>query len=117
LPRLRLEPGELVRIKALGAIQATLDHRGRCNGLPFMSPVQDRFCGGSYRVKKRVDRFFDENRWRLLRLRDVVILEGVFCEPGPEIAEDWAGCRRTCFLFWKEAWLERVAGAAEGGAG
>ncbi len=45
----------------------------------------------------------------LIQDKDVVILEGVHCEPPPDIGEDWAGCKRTCFLFWKEAWLERVA--------
>jgi hypothetical protein len=107
--RLRLVPGELVRVRSLEEILSTLDHRGRCQGLPFMSPVMNDFCGGTFTVKKRVDRFFDESRWRSLRLKDVVILEGVHCEPPPDIGEDWAGCKRTCFLFWKEAWLERAA--------
>ena len=42
------------------------------------------------------------------KVRDVVMLDGVYCESAPYDRQDWAGCDRTCFLFWKEAWLERV---------
>jgi hypothetical protein len=44
----------------------------------------------------------------MLRVRDVVILDEVFCQPPREIESDYAGCDRSCFLFWKEDWLERV---------
>jgi hypothetical protein len=51
----------------------------------------------------------------MLKLRDVVILDGVYCESEGSSNEAWAGCDRTCFLFWKEAWLER-AERPDGGA-
>ena len=66
-------------------------------------------CGQEYVVGKRVRRFFDERTRRLLKLRNVVILDGVYCEPPRGDFHDYAGCDRTCFFFWKEAWLERVA--------
>ena len=106
--RLGLQPGERVRVRAAARIRQTLDAEERCAGLAYMPAVMDRYCGGVYRVRKRINRFFDERQRRMLALRDVVILDGVFCEPPPAIPEAWGGCHRTCFLFWKESWLQRV---------
>lgn len=108
MPVLGLLPGERIRIKSREAIRETLDERGRYEGLSYMASVMDRYCGGIYTVKKRIDYFFDEKNWKLVKLRDVVILDGVYCESPLSSSEAWAGCDRTCFLFWKEAWLERV---------
>lgn len=106
-----LYPGDLVRVKGLADITATLDAEDRFEGLAFMVGIMDRYCGGQFRVKKRVDRFFDERGRRMAKLRDVVILDDVFCEPPLDSTSPWAGCARTCFLFWKEVWLERVSEA------
>ena len=106
-PPLRLQEGERVRVKALEQIRATLDPVGDCEGMGFM-PLQAAFCGREFTVRRRVDRFFDERTRRMLRLRHTVILDGVYCEPPAGGSDDYAGCHRTCFLFWKEAWLERT---------
>jgi hypothetical protein len=106
-PPLNLQEGERVRVKALEQIRATLDEVGDCQGLGFM-PVQAAFCGREFTVHKRVERFFDERTRRMLRIRHTVILSGVYCEPPAGGTDDYSGCHRTCFLFWKEAWLERV---------
>jgi hypothetical protein len=74
-----------------------------------MASDMGRFCGGIYTVRKRIDRYFDERTRRMLKLRNVVILDGVYCEPPSSGPHDYAGCTRSCFLFWKEAWLERVS--------
>jgi hypothetical protein len=105
--RLALRPGERVRVRPEPEIRGTLDAQKRCGGLGFMGFMAG-FCGGTYVVRKRVDRFFDERTRRMLRVRDVVILDEVFCQPPREIESDYAGCDRSCFLFWKEDWLERV---------
>ena len=106
-PPLRLREGERVRVKPLEQIRATLDPVGDCEGLGFM-PIQAAFCGREFTVRKRVERFFDERTRRMLRIRNTVILDGVFCEPPAGGPDDYSGCHRTCFLFWKEAWLERA---------
>jgi len=106
-PPLNLQEGERVRVKTLEQIRATLDEVGDCQGLGFM-PVQAAFCGRESTVHKRVERFFDERTRRMLRIRNTVILSGVYCEPPAGGTDDYSGCHRTCFLFWKEAWLERV---------
>ena len=106
---LGLNLGELVRIKSYKDIEKTLDELGRFEGLAFMLSVMDKYCGGIYRVRKRINYFFDERQKQLMKLRNVVILDGVFCEVPKDESVDWAGCDRTCFLFWKEVWLERVS--------
>ncbi len=105
---LRLEPGDCVRVKPRAQIDATLDEHGRCEGLGYMAGCMDRYCGGTYRVLKRVDVFFDERTQRMLKLKNTVLLDRVYCEPEPNREERFAGCQRMCFLFWKEAWLERA---------
>ena len=106
-PPLGLQEGERVRVKTMEQIRATLDPVGDCQGLGFM-PIQAGFCGREFTVGKRVERFFDERTRRMLRIRHTVILDGVYCEPPAGGPDDYSGCHRTCFLFWKEAWLERV---------
>jgi hypothetical protein len=106
-PALGLQEGDRVRVKAMPEIRATLDAVGDCQGLGFM-PIQAAFCGREFTVRKRVERFFDERTRRMLRIRHTVILDGVYCEPPAGGPDDYSGCHRTCFLFWKEAWLERV---------
>ena len=108
LPVLDLARGERVRVKDYDAIVATLDEHGSCQGLSYIPAVMNRYCGREFTVRKRVNLFFDEKRWKMLKARDVVLLDGVFCEPSIDVSAEWAGCSRTCFLFWKEAWLERV---------
>ncbi len=109
----RLVPGDLVRVKSLEAVEKTLDARGMCGGLSFM-PVQRHYCGKTFRVLKRVETFLDERDFRVKRLKRVVLLEGVTCDGSP-LEPD--ACDRTCFLFWKEAWLEKVSPGAGPGAG
>jgi hypothetical protein len=116
---LNLQPGERVRVRTREEIRTTLDAHDRCAGLSYM-PVMERFQGQTFAVRKRIDRFFDERTRTMLRVRDVVILEGVFCEAGLTSDVDYGGCQRTCFLFWKEDWLERLdarptSGPAAGG--
>ena len=106
-PPLGLQEGERVRVKTMEQIRATLDPVGDCQGLGFM-PIQAAFCGREFTVAKRVERFFDERTRRMLRIRHTVILGGVYCEPPAGGPDDYSGCHRTCFLFWKEAWLERA---------
>lgn len=103
-----LAPGDRVRVRARAEIDATLDENGTCDGMTFLDVVMEKYCGRTLVVRRRIDRFFDERNWRMLKLKDAVILDGAFCEPPKTAGVDWAGCDRSCFLFWKEAWLERV---------
>ncbi len=108
-----LQPGDRVRVRTREEISRTLDREGTCRGLGYIPEVMDRFSGGTYAVRGRVERFFDERNQKLMKLRDVVLLDDVFCEPRPDSKSPFAGCSRSCFLFWKEDWLERVAPSSD----
>src|SRR6266851_9309611 len=53
--RLRLWPGEWVKVRYFAEISATLDGEGRLDGLPFM-PEMLRHCGQRHRVFRRVEK-------------------------------------------------------------
>ena len=103
-----LQAGELVRVRSLDEITATLDADGKCGGMAYLGIVMNRYTGRTLRVHRPIDYFFDERNWAMRKLRDAVLLEGAYCEPPIEAGVQWAGCGRSCFLFWKEDWLERV---------
>lgn len=99
---LNLQPGELVEVKTLDEILATLDKDGKQRGLMF-SPEMREYCGCRMRVFKRVERICLESRPGVLRkLKNTVLLEGCICHGGG------IGCDRAAFLFWRECWLRRV---------
>jgi hypothetical protein len=102
---LEVEAGDLVRVRSAGEIQAMLDGSGSYQGCGFGSGMY-RHCGQEFRVARVVTRFFDEARFRMLRARNLVILEGVHCD-GSSIP-DTTGCDRMCFYFWRTEWLEKV---------
>lgn len=101
---LDLQPGEWVEVRSREEIQQMLDGNGRYKGLLWMANM-DRFCGRRYRVHKRVERMMLESNGEIRKLKHTVLLEGAMCE-------NLYGCDRSCFHFWREAWLRRAA--AEG---
>jgi hypothetical protein len=103
---LDLNPGDLVEVKPLGEILRTLDAKGRYRGLVF-TPEMRQHCGKRYRVFKRLELMFDEQHRTQRRLRNTVLLESVFCSGAG------LGCDRSCFLYWREAWLRRVLTSPE----
>jgi hypothetical protein len=99
---LNLKPGEWVEIKSEQEILSMLDENKRYKGLYFMGGMR-KFCGGRYRVHKRVERILLETNEELRKVKNTVLLEGVMCD-----GQEWAGCDRSCFYYWREAWLRRV---------
>jgi hypothetical protein len=103
---LDLQPGEFVRVKTHDEILATLDRRNMNRGMCFDSEMVP-YCGGLFRVIRRVERFLDEKTGRIKSLKTpAVILEDVTCR------SRFAGCRMFCpraiYCWWREIWLERV---------
>ena len=104
---LQLQPGDLVKIKGPEEIINTLDANNKTRGLRF-DVGMFRYCGGRYRVAIRANRFIDQKTGKMLRLNDQspsILLDGVLCH-----ADYWQFCPRSEYLFWREAWLERVEG-------
>jgi hypothetical protein len=100
---LGLKPGEWVEVKSQKEIFATLDRKGKLKGLAFNREMT-KFCGKRFRVYKRLEKMILESTGELRRIRTpTVMLEGVFCD-----GEAHNKCDRSCFCFWREAWLRRV---------
>ena len=95
----RLFPGDLVVVRPVGEILATLDEKGTLGKLPFM-PEMREFCGRQFRVSRRAFKTcVDDTEMR--RIDDTVFLEDVRCN-----GEAHGGCDKACLIFWKEAWLQ-----------
>lgn len=99
---LDLQPGELVEVRSQEEIEATLDEGDRLRGLRFGVEMLP-YCGKQARVLARVDRIIDEQTGRMLKLRDCIMLQDVWCQ-----GTFRALCRRKIYTYWREAWLRRV---------
>jgi hypothetical protein len=103
---LGLAVGDWVRVRSEEEIRPTLDERGRNRGLWFDREMRS-YCGGTYRVKARIDRIIDEQTGRMLEIKsDAFVLDGVVCT-GDCSPSRWL-CPREITPYWREAWLSRV---------
>lgn len=102
---LGLVPGDLVQVKSVAEIQATLGLGQKNRGLYFdleMTP----FAGRTFAVRSRVTQIINEKTGKLITIPgDCVILEDVTC----------TGCYHRCcpraiYPYWREIWLRRVSG-------
>ena len=100
---LNLKPGDLVRIKSREEIQSTLNRWDSLKGCAFMEEMWP-YCGTIQHVFKRVNKFLDERTYLVRKCKGIVLLEGVICHG----TNDFGQCDRSCFLFWREEWLEKI---------
>jgi hypothetical protein len=100
---LNLQPGEFVQVKSKDEILTMLDSRNRNKGLLFDSEML-KYCGGTFRVLKRVHQIVDEKTGKTLKMKSpCIILEGSAC------ASDYHRfCPRAIYHYWREGWLRRV---------
>jgi hypothetical protein len=109
-PPLNLQPGELVQVKTKTEIAATLTPDGRHLGMWFDREMMP-YCGRTFRVRQRIERFIDERDGRLIKLKThCVTLDGVVCS-GELSLRRWF-CPRAIFPFWRECWLRRIDAVA-----
>jgi hypothetical protein len=99
---LGLKPGELVEVKSIDEILATLGPDRKYKGLLWMTGMR-KFCGKRYRVFKRIENILLEANGDSRKMTNTVILEEVMCD-----GAEFGGCDRSCFHFWREAWLKRI---------
>jgi hypothetical protein len=98
-----LQAGERVRVRPRSEIETTLNHWRQLRGCTFM-PEMDQYCGTAQRVLKPLERFVDERDLRVKTSRGIVLLDGVICQG----TADFGRCDRSCALFWREEWLEKI---------
>ncbi|WP_405240826.1 hypothetical protein [Lentisalinibacter orientalis] len=108
----KFKAGDLVEVRPAGEILATLDEEGSLENLPFM-PEMLPYVGKRFRVSRRAHKTCDTvhqtgGRW----LGNCVHLEDLRCD-----GDGHDGCKASCLLFWKTAWLRPVpAGSALDGS-
>jgi hypothetical protein len=101
---LNLQPGELVEVRSKEEILATLDHSQRNRGLWFDSEMLP-YCGGIYRVLRRVHRIVDERTGKMVNMKyPCIMLEGVVCK-----SDYHRLCPRAIYPYWRENWLKRAS--------
>ena len=104
MSKMQCHAGEWVEVRSKEEILKTLDHKGQLNGLPFM-PQMFQFCGRRFRVYKRAHKTCDTvNDYKGRKMDSAVHLEGIRCD-----GQAYGGCQAACLIYWKEAWLKRVA--------
>jgi len=96
-----------IEVRSKEEILATLDKRGRMEGLPFM-PQMFEYCGQRFKVYKRAHKTCDwvyttRSRW----LPNGIHLD-LRCD-----GESYGGCKTGCLIYWKEAWLRPVKDSNE----
>lgn len=103
---LGLRAGDWIVVRPKEEILATLDRRGRMDGLVFQ-PEMFAYCGRRMRVAKSAHKTCDSSPHRTggRRLYDTVHLEEARCDGSLH-----DGCQADCVFFWKEAWLQRADG-------
>jgi hypothetical protein len=100
---LDLQQGELVQIKTKDEIVASLGADQKNRGLWFDSEMLP-YCGGIYRVLRRVHRIIDEHTARMIVMKNpCIVLEGVVCK-----SDFHRLCPRAIYPYWRESWLKRA---------
>jgi hypothetical protein len=98
-----LVKGDFVRVRSLEEINSTLDPFKELKGCAFL-PEMHQYCGTVQRVFKSMQHFLDERDYKLKRTRGMILLENNFCNGTPVFGK----CDRSCLLFWREEWLEKI---------
>ncbi len=100
---LNLQPGELVQVRCKEEIMATLEKSQRHRGLWFDAEMIP-YCGGIYRVLRRVHHIIDEKTGKMINMKHpCIVLEGVVCK-----SDFHRLCPRAIYPYWRENWLKRV---------
>ena len=107
--KLGLEPGEVVEVRSLDEIGATLDDQAKHRGLRYSEEMTPA-CGKRFVVKNRVDRLIDERTGRMIELKnDCIVLQGFVCSG--DRSPSALFCPRAAYPLFREAWLRRVGDA------
>ncbi len=104
---LNLQPGELVRVKPHEEILQTVTAANMNRGMHWDAELVP-YCGGTYRVLRRLSKIIDERTGKMLEMKSpCIVLDSVVCQAR------YSDCRMLCpksmYSYWREIWLERVA--------
>jgi hypothetical protein len=101
--KLDLVPGELVQIKTVNEIKATLDANKKNRGLYFDVEMVP-FCVRTCRVRARVNQIIEEPTGKMMKIPgDWILLEGTACT-----GKYHRSCARAILPYWREMWVRRA---------
>jgi len=104
---LGLQAGEFVEVRSKEEIVATLDKHNRNRGMLFDGEMLP-YCGGIYRVLRRVDHIIDERSGKMMYMKSpCIILDGAVCR-----SDYHRLCPRAIYPYWRENWLKRASNTA-----
>lgn len=107
---LGLKEGDLVRVKTVDDILATVDENLFNRGMSF-HPEMMPHCGKTFRISQRVGTIINEKTGQLKVLKNsCLVLEGAGCYG---TCTRPLNCPRACPPYWREIWLERVEDGKE----
>jgi hypothetical protein len=107
-PEVQYRVGQLVEVRSAEEIMATLDENGELDALPFM-PEMLQYCGKQLRVGKVANKVCDTmTRSGMRKMDDAVHLLNIRCD-----GSQHSGCQAACLIYWKNAWIRPVEGAAD----
>jgi len=105
---LDLQPGDMVRVKAHEEILRTVNTRNQNRGM-FWDAELVPYCGGTYRVLRRVNKIINEQTGKMVEMKSpCIILDSVVCQARYSACRMF--CPRAMYPYWREAWLERIDG-------
>jgi hypothetical protein len=108
---LDLQAGELVQVRSIPEIVATLNRTNHNRGLLFDGEMTP-YCGGIYRVLRRVHHIINEKTGKMMDMKyPCIVLEGVVCK-----SDYHRLCPRAIYSYWRENWLRRVVPVTESAA-
>jgi hypothetical protein len=103
---LDLRPGELVRVRPYDEILGTLNTQSLNRGLLFDAEMVP-YCGGTFRVLKRITKIIDEKTGVMQSMKvPCIVLDSVVCQA--RFSECRMFCPRSIYSYWREIWLERA---------
>lgn len=102
---LRLEKGELVQVKSRAELREVLTPDGHTTGLSFEYEMLT-LCGDVCEVAYPIEKIILETTGKMQQLSNSVVLDRVTCEGLMR-----RNCPRANDLYWREAWLKRIADA------
>ena len=103
---LNLQPGEWVRVKSRDEILATCDAGLANRGMKFDAEMVP-YCGGVYRVHRRVNKIVNEKTGVMQQMKTPsILLDSVVCQA--RYADCRLFCPRAVYTYWREIWLERA---------
>lgn len=98
--------GDFIQVRSAEEINIILDDWRKHKGCSFMDDMY-QYCGKSYRVLKEINFFFDEAKQKIVKCKNIVILDKVTCSGKRTLYKE--RCDRDCFLFWHKDWLNKIS--------